>query len=232
MTFSGVNCSLNAFSANSRRLCTNWRMRATASSFWMWKGSTASGTAPLGTCSLTPNTCRHQWQRAVISLCGVDRHLGAAAGALEAAQLGCVGRDVARARRDDRALAARSMPSPNPNCSSTRSPCHSLRQYAQISRSVPGLCRMSVAPHFGQRLTPSLSSLGGGVDGDRVGRHQFVADRLRQRGRIDAEMLPGARRHVLRRPGPVYPRTGGGVSGRDMRSPAPRGPAPWPSAAS
>ena len=28
-TFSGVNCSLKAFSANSLRLSTNWRMRAT-----------------------------------------------------------------------------------------------------------------------------------------------------------------------------------------------------------
>ncbi len=68
MTFSGVNSSLNAFSAKNLRLSTNWRMRATASSFLMWKGSTASGTAPFGTCSLTPNTWRHQWQRAVISL--------------------------------------------------------------------------------------------------------------------------------------------------------------------
>ena len=29
----------------------------------MPKGRTASGTAPLGTCSLMVRTCRHQWQR-------------------------------------------------------------------------------------------------------------------------------------------------------------------------
>src|SRR6187397_2668775 len=80
MTFSGVNSSLNAFSAKNLRLSTNWRMRATASSFLMWKGSTASGTAPFATCSLTPKTLRHQWQHAF------------------------VGRDVARARSEDRAL--------------------------------------------------------------------------------------------------------------------------------
>ncbi len=68
MTFSGVNSSLNSLSAKSLRLSTNWRMRATASSFLMWNGSTASGTAPFATCSLTPNTWRHQWQRAVIAL--------------------------------------------------------------------------------------------------------------------------------------------------------------------
>ena len=42
-------------------------MRATASSFLMWKGNTASGTAPFAICSLTPKTWRHQWQRAVIA---------------------------------------------------------------------------------------------------------------------------------------------------------------------
>jgi hypothetical protein len=51
-----------------------------------------------------------------------------------------------------------SMPSPSPNSSSTRALCHSLRQYRQTSRSLPGFWRTSVEPHLGQRLTPSSSS--------------------------------------------------------------------------
>ena len=39
-----------------------------------------------------------------------------------------------------------------------RDRCHSLRQYRQISKSVPGRCLMSVAPHLGQWLAPSFSS--------------------------------------------------------------------------
>ena len=90
---------------------------------------------------------------------GVDRHLGAAAGALEGPQHGCVGRDVARARGDDRALELvdvlrRSRTAPRRARRATR--CGRTRR---SSRSVPGLCRMSVAPHFGQWLRPSLSSL-------------------------------------------------------------------------
>ncbi len=68
MTLPGVNSRLNALSANKRRQRTKPRMRATASSLVMRNGSTASGTAPLGTCSLTPKTWRHQWQRAVSAL--------------------------------------------------------------------------------------------------------------------------------------------------------------------
>ena len=201
-------------------------MRATASSFLIWNGSTASGTAPFGTCSLTPNTCRHQWQRAVISLCGVDRHLGAAAGALVRAQHGCVGRDIARARRDGRAVELIESRRRSRTLPRRAAPCHSWRQNAQMSRSVPGFWRMSVDAHFGQRFRPSFSSLAavsratgsGFCSSSRIGGGSVV--------RIDARV----RRAAAARPaGSPDPCNLAGCSRPTCDRPL-RGRAPWPSA--
>ena len=195
MTFSGVNCSLNSFSANNRRLSTNWRMRATASSFLMWKGSTASGTAPFGHLLVDAEDVAAPVAARRHRVFGIDRHLGAAAGALEASsgwrrRPRCPAhrrrRPCPRARRGPR----RSRIPPRP-----AAPCHSWRQYWQTSRSLPALCRMSVAPHFGQRLRPSLSSSADVSMATGSGASQFLADRTGQRGRVDrrTRRAPAAR---------------------------------------
>src|SRR4249919_3164603 len=213
-TFSGVNCSLNAFSANSRRLSTNWRMRAIASSFLMWKGNTASGTAPFATCSLTPNTCRHQWQRAVIVVSVFTVTSAPQPVHLKLTRL-AVSAAMSRAPEAITVPWSWSMPSPKPNSSSTLSPCHSCRQYWQTSTSVPARCRISVEPHFGQRLTPSLSSSAavsmatgsGAVTSSRIGP-----------GSVSGSIgdLPVSGGTSCGEPGPVYCGRGGGPLGVDM----------------
>jgi len=115
---------LKAFSANRRRLSTNCRIRATASSLLIRNGSTASGTAPLATCSLTPNTWRHQWQRAVMVLSVLMVTSAPQPVHLKLIRLAV---SASMSRAPDATTVPRSspIPSPNPNASSTRSPCHS-----------------------------------------------------------------------------------------------------------
>ena len=64
ITLSGTNSALKRGWAKALRLSANASIRSIASSRVRWKGSTASGTAPLGICELIERVCRHQWQRA------------------------------------------------------------------------------------------------------------------------------------------------------------------------
>ncbi len=61
--FSGAKPPRKDLWANSRRFPANSRIFSTAWSWVTLNGSTASGTAPLGICSLMVSTWRHQWQR-------------------------------------------------------------------------------------------------------------------------------------------------------------------------
>ena len=77
--------------------------------------------------SLRPNSWRHQWQRAVIVLsvlivtsAAQPLHLKVCSASASAA--------MSRAPEAMVVPASVSSPSPKPNCSSTRSACHSVRQ--------------------------------------------------------------------------------------------------------
>src|SRR5690606_2607890 len=208
-TFSGVNSCLKTFSANIRRLSTNWRMRTTAYSFMMRKGSTASGTAPFATCSFTPKTCRHQWQRAVIELSVLTVTSAPQPVHLKLIRLAA---SAAMACAPDAITVpcSSSRPTPSPKASSTPSPCHSLRQNRQISMSVPVRCRMSVAPHFGQWFWPSLSS------SEPVSMATGSGARISSRigsGRVAGSTgkLPGGGGTSCGEPGPMTGGKGGGV---------------------
>ena len=114
------------------------------------------------------------------------------------------------------------MPSPNPNSSSTRAPSHSVRQYRQTSRSVPGLWRISVEPHFGQRLRPSLSSAA--AVSMATGSGASSSSRIASgRVAVSTGRLPGNGGTSCGEPGPVTgcDGNGGGVLGLDMSRCAP-----------
>ena len=153
--FSGLKSRTNARSANMRRFPANASIRATASSWVIVNGRTASGTAPLGICSLTVSTWRHQWQRAPICSSVLTTTSAphpahfivisdpAPVSMSEAPEPMVVPRSVVR--------------SPLSIVSSRRASDHSWRQNRQMSMPADGRSWISVDPHMGQRLTPSSS---------------------------------------------------------------------------
>src|SRR5690625_4800921 len=64
MTFSGADSLRIRVWAEPRLVSMTARMLTTASSFFIWNGSTTSGTAPLGICWFIESLLRHQWHRA------------------------------------------------------------------------------------------------------------------------------------------------------------------------
>ena len=99
------------------------------------------------------------------------------------------------------------MPSPSPKASSTRGAAHSWRQYRQISRSDPGRCWTSVAPHLGQWFSPSRNSLAevsivagsGASSSSRIGCGSLLSFSGSSGG------CPGAGGMSCGEPGPVGP---------------------------
>src|SRR5690606_18676867 len=155
MTFSGANSLRKRGWAKARRFLTNPRIRSTASSLRRRKGSTMSGTAPLGICWLTESLFRHQWHRAwvfsaVLTTTSAPQavHLKVSTSSVEAT-MSCEPDPMTRPVRVRMSWLM--------NSSSSCLP-HSCRQNRQRSSPLAVLRLISVAPQRGHLANPSCAS--------------------------------------------------------------------------